>query len=185
MRIKLILFLISALAGFNQIAYAEDMATSAVREGIHAAFTDLEKNIIKEYFSEYVRYVEHDDENKNPYDKSSKKKKKSKDKPLPPTNRHLVELVTKRPESRTAMAAIDAIGPKKVERYAAAVLALLHGTDSKVATKGVGELSEPTECKEPEEVQPEAAATPDVGDGDKETPAVAAAASATLADAQA
>jgi len=84
MRIKLILFLISALTGFNQIAYAEDMATSAVREGIHATFTDLEKNIIKEYFSDHVSYVERDEDSKNPYDKSSKKKKKSKDKPLPP-----------------------------------------------------------------------------------------------------
>ena len=64
MRIKLILFLISALTGFNQIAYAEDMATSAVREGIHAAFTDLEKNIIKDYFSEYVSYVEGDEVSK-------------------------------------------------------------------------------------------------------------------------
>jgi ribonuclease D len=44
------------------------------------------------------------------------------------TNRQLVTLVRRRPESATAVGHIDGIGPGKVERYAQAILRLLHGT---------------------------------------------------------
>jgi len=43
------------------------------------------------------------------------------------TNRELVELVRRRPESATALGHIDGIGPGKVERYAGMLLGLLHG----------------------------------------------------------
>jgi superfamily II DNA helicase RecQ len=42
------------------------------------------------------------------------------------TNRQLVEIVRQRPASRTALGRIDGIGDKKLERYAAALLHLLH-----------------------------------------------------------
>lgn len=43
------------------------------------------------------------------------------------TNRQLLEIVARRPDSPTALGHIDGIGPSKVERYAKAVLAILHG----------------------------------------------------------
>ena len=43
------------------------------------------------------------------------------------TNRQLVALVRRRPESPTAVGHVDGIGPGKVERYAAAILRCLHG----------------------------------------------------------
>lgn len=43
------------------------------------------------------------------------------------TNRQLVEVVRRRPESPTALGHIDGVGPGKVERYGAAILRCLHG----------------------------------------------------------
>ena len=58
--------------------------------------------------------------------------KQAREEGLPPylilTNRQLVTLVRRRPESATAVGHIDGIGPGKVERYAQAILRLLHGT---------------------------------------------------------
>lgn len=51
------------------------------------------------------------------------------------TNRQLVELVTKKPSSRNALAQLDGIGPAKVERYGEALLAVLHG---RTAAAGAG-----------------------------------------------
>jgi len=51
---------------------------------------------------------------------------------LPPylllTNKQFVAIVRQRPESLNALGHIDGIGPGKVERYGAAILACLHGT---------------------------------------------------------
>lgn len=43
-------------------------------------------------------------------------------------NAELVRLIRKRPTSRTAFTQIDGIGPKKTERYADELLALLNDT---------------------------------------------------------
>ena len=43
------------------------------------------------------------------------------------TNRQLVEVVRRRPDSPTALGHIDGVGPGKVERYGAAILRCLHG----------------------------------------------------------
>lgn len=43
------------------------------------------------------------------------------------TNRQLVAVIRKRPESLTALGHLDGIGPGKVERYGAAILRALHG----------------------------------------------------------
>lgn len=60
--------------------------------------------------------------------------KQAHDEGLPPylilTNRQLVALVRKRPESPTALGHIDGIGPGKVERYGAAILQRLHGSSA-------------------------------------------------------
>ncbi len=49
------------------------------------------------------------------------------------TNRQLVAVVRKRPDSPTALGHIDGIGPGKVERYGAAILERLHGAAIPVA----------------------------------------------------
>jgi superfamily II DNA helicase RecQ len=43
------------------------------------------------------------------------------------TNRQLLEIVRKRPDSPTAFGNLDGIGPGKVKRYAAEVLRIVHG----------------------------------------------------------
>jgi ribonuclease D len=43
------------------------------------------------------------------------------------TNRHLLEIVRRRPESPTALVNLDGIGQGKVQRYAGEVLRVLHG----------------------------------------------------------
>lgn len=43
------------------------------------------------------------------------------------TNRQLIEVVTKRPESRTALTGLDGIGSAKVERYGGEILTCLYG----------------------------------------------------------
>lgn len=49
------------------------------------------------------------------------------------TNRQLVAVVRKKPDSPTALGHIDGIGPGKVERYGAAILERLHGAAIPVA----------------------------------------------------
>lgn len=44
------------------------------------------------------------------------------------TNRDIIAIVTANPATPNALSAIDGVGPGKVERYGAAILALLHGT---------------------------------------------------------
>jgi superfamily II DNA helicase RecQ len=57
--------------------------------------------------------------------------KQARDDGVPPylllTNRQLVELVRRRPDSPTALGHIDGVGPGKVERYGTAILRCLHG----------------------------------------------------------
>lgn len=61
-------------------------------------------------------------------------------------NRDLVALVTKRPDSRTALLGISGIGPKTVERYGDAILHKLHGArGSQTATfRGNADAPDPT-----------------------------------------
>lgn len=58
--------------------------------------------------------------------------RKAHDEGVPPylifTNRHLLEIVRKRPVSPTALSNLSGIGRGKVERYATEVLQVLHGT---------------------------------------------------------
>ncbi len=66
------------------------------------------------------------------------------DEGIPPylilTNRHLVTIVRKRPESPTALGHIDGIGPGKLERYAAAILKCLHGVTEPAITPAPAEV---------------------------------------------
>jgi ATP-dependent DNA helicase RecQ len=51
------------------------------------------------------------------------------------TNRQLIEVVTKKPASRNALAQLDGLGPAKVERYGEALLAVLHGRTAAAAAE--------------------------------------------------
>ncbi|MEW6747529.1 MAG: HRDC domain-containing protein [Planctomycetota bacterium] len=59
--------------------------------------------------------------------------KKARDEGVPPyvilTNRELLQLILKRPESVTALSHLDGIGPAKVRRYGQEILAQLHGRE--------------------------------------------------------
>jgi len=67
------------------------------------------------------------------------------------TNRQLVAVVRKRPESPTALGHIDGVGPGKVERYGAAILQRLNGSPPPTAPAVTREPAPP-------ETVPEAAA---------------------------
>ena len=64
--------------------HAEDITSSVVREGVKGAFKEFERQMINEYFHDYVNHQEDEDRDYS-YDKKKKKKKnKSKKKRLPP-----------------------------------------------------------------------------------------------------
>jgi superfamily II DNA helicase RecQ len=56
------------------------------------------------------------------------------------TNRQLVAIVRKRPDSPTALGHLDGIGPGKVERYGAAILTRLHGASATVGPASASEV---------------------------------------------
>ena len=78
---KLILFLMSLFIFSSGTVYADDVATSVAREGVKGTFKEFERQIINEYFHDYVKYREDDDRE---YSYEKKKKKKAKKKGLPP-----------------------------------------------------------------------------------------------------
>lgn len=66
---KIILILSAFLLITNaEITYSEDAVTSVVREGVHGAFDEFERQIIKKYFAD------------SPVEKQTNKNKKHKDK---------------------------------------------------------------------------------------------------------
>jgi len=79
---------------------------------------------------------------------------KSREEGVPPylvfTNRHLIEMVTRRPESANALGQLSGIGPGKIKRYGAEVLGLLHG-------EGAGLTPEAADPEAENSASPEAA----------------------------
>ena len=71
------------------------------------------------------------------------------------TNRHLLELVARRPETPTALLHLDGIGPGKVKRYGKALLGVLHGRAAGTASGADAAAAATTETAA------EAAAGPD------------------------
>ena len=71
------------------------------------------------------------------------------------TNRQLVEIVRRRPDSPTALGHIDGIGPGKVERYGAAILRCLLGS-----MPSAGLAATAPEVARPEASRPKAMAAP-------------------------
>jgi len=51
------------------------------------------------------------------------------------TNKQLVAVIRKRPDSLTALGHLDGIGPGKIERYGAAILGALHGAHAAPAAR--------------------------------------------------
>jgi len=86
MQNKLLPLIVSLSVFITGIANAEDVTTSVVREGVKGAFHEFERQMINEYFSDYVSNKEDDDDDKEHAYKSKKDKKakKHKDKGLPP-----------------------------------------------------------------------------------------------------
>jgi Ni/Co efflux regulator RcnB len=86
----LILLLTSLLVFSSGTVYADDAIKSVAREAGKGAFKEFERQIINEYFSDYVRQKEDNDEEDSYKSKKDKKKyknkksKKSKEKGLPP-----------------------------------------------------------------------------------------------------
>ncbi len=78
MNYKLIFLLTASLLLNTTTLYAEDAVTSVVREGVRGAFDELERQIIKKYFSEYQIT------DKQAGKQKKKKNNKGKSKQLPP-----------------------------------------------------------------------------------------------------
>ncbi len=84
-----IMFLLAGLCLIytGPVVSAEDVTTAVVKAGVKGAFNELEKQMIKKYFSdnEYVHYVEDDNGSYSHKHKSKgKPKNKGKNKGLPP-----------------------------------------------------------------------------------------------------
>jgi Ni/Co efflux regulator RcnB len=74
----------SLLVFSSGTVYADDAIKSVAREAGKGAFKEFERQIINEYFSDYVRQKEDDNEEYSYKSKKNKKSKKSKEKGLPP-----------------------------------------------------------------------------------------------------
>jgi len=85
---KIIFILIGlCLLSTGPVVSAEEITTAVVKAGVRGAFNELERQMIKKYFSEheYVHYVEgNDDYKKGSYKYKGKPKNKGKNKGLPP-----------------------------------------------------------------------------------------------------
>jgi hypothetical protein len=73
------------LISTGPVVSAEEVTTAVVKAGVRGAFNELERQMIKKYFSDnkYVRYVEDDDSSYSGKYKG-KSKNKGKNKGLPP-----------------------------------------------------------------------------------------------------
>jgi hypothetical protein len=103
----------------------------------------------------------------------------SRDEGLPPylilTNKQLVAIVRKRPDSPTALGNLDGIGPGKIERYGAAILERVATNPTAVRARGVNEET-PSEASR-------TLAQPDPGVGAMDPVAASAATPAPNSDA--
>lgn len=73
------------------------------------------------------------------------------------TNKQFVAIVRKRPESLNALGHIDGVGPGKLERYGAAILACVHG--ARPAVVRTAATSVPASASTPTPGEPDAAIT--------------------------
>ena len=79
-----LILLLTSFFFLSGTVHAEDITSSVVREGMKGAFNEFERQIINEYFHDYVNHQE-DEYRDYSYDKKKKKNKnKSKKKGLPP-----------------------------------------------------------------------------------------------------
>ena len=88
MRYRNIIVVMSLLLGTGTV-YAEhaeeDIGKAVVREGVHAAFHELERQLIYKYFDEHdARFDSHDSDYANNSPAAKKPKNKGKNKGLPP-----------------------------------------------------------------------------------------------------
>jgi hypothetical protein len=84
---KIIFVLIGlCLLSTGPVVSAEEITTAVVRAGVKGAFNELERQMIRKYFSEheYVHYVEDRDDYKGGSKYKGKPKNKGKNKGLPP-----------------------------------------------------------------------------------------------------
>ena len=63
------------------------------------------------------------------------------------TNKQMVAIIRKRPESPTALGHIEGLGPGKLERYGAAILQHLHGTPE-CSSSGEAQVASPENAPE-------------------------------------
>ena len=81
---RIFILLLTSFFFLSGTVHAEDITSSVVREGMKGAFKEFERQIINEYFHDYVNHQE-DEYRDYSYDKKKKKNKnKSKKKGLPP-----------------------------------------------------------------------------------------------------
>ncbi len=60
------------------------------------------------------------------------------------TNRELLAIIDRRPDSPTALSHIDGLGPKKIERHGKAILGLLSGTTTRPPAAPVSSTATPS-----------------------------------------
>lgn len=75
------------------------------------------------------------------------------------TNRQLVTVIQRRPDSPTALSGLEGIGPATVKRYGADILAALHGSGE------TAEAPSAPEAEQPPDAAAAAAASPNEQDG--------------------
>ena len=79
-----LILLLTSFFFLSGTLHAEDITSSVVREGVKGAFKEFERQMINEYFHDYVIHQKDEDRDYSYEMKKKKKKNKSKKKGLPP-----------------------------------------------------------------------------------------------------
>lgn len=79
-----LILLLTSFFFLSGTLHAEDITSSVVREGVNGAFKEFERQMINEYFHDYVIHQKDEDRDYSYEMKKKKKKNKSKKKGLPP-----------------------------------------------------------------------------------------------------
>ncbi len=79
-----LILLLTSFFFLSGTLHAEDITSSVVREGVKGSFKEFERQMINEYFHDYVIHQEDVDRDYSYEMKKKKKKNKSKKKGLPP-----------------------------------------------------------------------------------------------------
>ena len=79
-----LILLLTSFFFLSGTLHAEDITSSVVREGVKGTFKEFERQMINEYFHDYVIHQKDEDRDYSYEMKKKKKKNKSKKKGLPP-----------------------------------------------------------------------------------------------------